>query len=413
MTNGKVGPVLLVVGCWATACAANDDTGTGAGGSATGGTATGGAGSGDAGVSGAGSGGTATGGAGAATGGTATGGAGTSGVGMGGTAAGGAGAAAGGGAGTSAATASGAGGGAASGGTGAATGGGAGTGGAADCFPPITDFAVRDGGFGAAQREVVELGTGDSVSLFRPSDAKFGQDGCRYPLLVWGNGSTNTVDIWASHLSRASSFGFIVVAPEQTQVNAGHMNAALDHVLRLSEDTSSGYFDKVDATKLGATAYSLGGAGAMQVASNVRIGATFIWDSFGNCSPLHGPLGTIVASDGIGGARHRRRLPSPGIRDGGSGDQSHVHPGLSRRIWRSGRANPLRSGRLRRLVQVAFHGRPCRASVVRGRVVRFLHERRHHRPQERHRLTRSLAEVTPAPAGTPRGSCAGSGGTPC
>jgi hypothetical protein len=119
--------------------------------------------------------------------------------------------------------------------------------------------------------------------------------------LVWGNGSTNTVDIWAGHLSRAATFGFVVVAPEQTQVNADHMNAALDYVIGLSQDASSPYYNKVDTSKLGATGYSLGGAGAMRVASNARIGATFIWDSFGSCSALHGPFGTIVASDGIGG----------------------------------------------------------------------------------------------------------------
>ena len=169
-----------------------------------------------------------------------------------------------------------------------------------NCFPPVSDFAARDGGFGAAEREVVQIGSGDSVSLFRPGDEKFAQAGCKYPLLVWGNGSTNTVDIWAGHLSRAATFGFVIVAPEQTQVNAGHMNDGLDYVIALSQDPSSPYYDRVDTTKLGATGYSLGGAGAMGVASNERIKATFIWDSFGNCSSLHGPLGTIVASDGLG-----------------------------------------------------------------------------------------------------------------
>jgi hypothetical protein len=101
--------------------------------------------------------------------------------------------------------------------------GGAATGGDSNCFPSITDFAARDGGFGSAEREIVQIGTGDSVSLFRPADASFGQADCQFPLLVWGNGSTNTVDIWAGHLSRAASYGFVVVAPEQTQVNSGHM----------------------------------------------------------------------------------------------------------------------------------------------------------------------------------------------
>jgi dienelactone hydrolase len=92
----------------------------------------------------------------------------------------------------------------------------------------------------------------------------------------------------------------VVVAPEQTMVNADHMNAALDYVIGLSEDSSSPYYNKVDASKLGATGYSLGGAGAMRVAADARIGATFIWDSGGNCSSLQGPLGTIVAGEGLG-----------------------------------------------------------------------------------------------------------------
>jgi hypothetical protein len=281
MINGKIGPVLFVVGCCAAACGTSDDTpeGEGRAGTASGGAATGGAATGGAATGGAATGGAATGGA--ATGGAATGGAATGGAATGGAA------------------------------TGGAATGGAGDGGGANCFPPLNDFAARDGGFGSAQREIVQIGGGDSVSLFRPNDANFGQGGCKHPLLVWGNGSTNTVDIWAGHLARAASFGFVIVAPEQTQVNSGHMNNALDYVIGLSQDASSAYYGKVDISKLGATGYSLGGAGAMQVAANARIGATFIWDSFGNCSLLHGPLGTIVASDGIGGLDLIDQCPPP------------------------------------------------------------------------------------------------------
>jgi hypothetical protein len=181
---------------------------------------------------------------------------------------------------------------------GKAAGGGA-NGGAASCFPPLTDFAAKAGGFGSATRQIVQISTGDSVSLFRPSDANFGQNGCKHPLLVWGNGSTNTVDIWASHLSRVATFGFVVVAPEQTQVTAKQMNDALDYAVQLSQDSSSNYYNKVDTSKLGSTGYSLGGMGAMQVAANARIGATFLWDSFGTSSALHGPLGGIFAENGI------------------------------------------------------------------------------------------------------------------
>jgi len=100
---------------------------------------------------------------------------------------------------------------------------------------------------------------------------------------------------WASFLSRVATYGFVVVAPEQTQVSSAHMNAALDYVIGLSQDSSSAYYNKVDTSKLGSTGYSLGGSGAMRVAANARIGATFIWDSGGSCSALGGPLGIIVA----------------------------------------------------------------------------------------------------------------------
>jgi hypothetical protein len=179
------------------------------------------------------------------------------------------------------------------------SGGGSSSGASTGCFPPLTDFASKAGGLGSAPRQTVQITTGDSVSLFRPSDANFSKDGCKYPLLVWGNGSTNTVDIWASHLSRVASFGFIVVAPEQTQVTAKQMNDALDYVIQLSQDSTSNYYNKVDTSKLGSTGYSLGGMGAMQVAASARIGATFIWDSFGTSSALHGPLGGIFAETGI------------------------------------------------------------------------------------------------------------------
>lgn len=76
------------------------------------------------------------------------------------------------------------------------------------------------------------------------------------------------------------------------------MNDALDYVIELSEDSSSAFYNKVDTAKLGSTGYSLGGMGAMRVAANSRIGATFIWDSRGDATSIHGPLGGIFAGDG-------------------------------------------------------------------------------------------------------------------
>jgi hypothetical protein len=136
------------------------------------------------------------------------------------------------------------------------------------------------------------MGT-NTVAIFRPAAAKYGQGGVRHPLIVWGNGYTNTVDIWAGFLGRVATYGFVVVAPEQTQVTADHMNQALDYVLRLANDPTSGDCGKIDATKLGATGYSLGGMGAITVGSNARITSTFFFASNGNVKNLKAPWGVI------------------------------------------------------------------------------------------------------------------------
>jgi hypothetical protein len=136
------------------------------------------------------------------------------------------------------------------------------------------------------------LGT-DRVAVFRPAAAKYGQGGVRHPIIVWGNGYTNTVDIWQGFLGRMATYGFVVVAPEQTQVSAAHMNAAIDYVLRLANDPASGDCGKIDTTKIGATGYSLGGAGAISVGSNARITSTFFFASNGNVRNLKAPWGVI------------------------------------------------------------------------------------------------------------------------
>jgi hypothetical protein len=182
--------------------------------------------------------------------------------------------------------------------------GDASTGGGAP-FPPLTSYTPNDGGFGPA---VTTRNTGDGglgtdpdggankVAIFRPAVAKYGLGGVRHPIIVWGNGSTNTVDIWQSFLQRVATYGFVVVAPEQTQVTAAHMNAAIDYVIRLATDPNGTDCGKIDTTKIGSTGYSLGGIGALSVGTNARISSTFIFASNGNAKNLKAPWG-IVAGD--------------------------------------------------------------------------------------------------------------------
>jgi len=169
-------------------------------------------------------------------------------------------------------------------------------------FAPLTDYTASDGGFGPAD---ITRNTGDSslgtaadgtankVAIFRPAAAKYGQGGVTHPIIVWGNGSTNTVDIWQSFLARVATYGFVVVAPEQTQVTADHMNKAIDYVLGLAADPTGADCGKIDTTKIGSTGYSLGGMGAITVGSNARITSTFLFASNGNVKNLKAPWGII------------------------------------------------------------------------------------------------------------------------
>jgi hypothetical protein len=187
--------------------------------------------------------------------------------------------------------------------TGSSTGGAGSTGAGGACngatgapFAPIADYTARDGGFGPA---VVTRNTGDAVlgtdkvAIFRPAAAKYGQGGVTHPIIVWGNGHTNTVDIWQGFLSRVATYGFVVVAPEQTEVTAAQMNAAIDFVLRLANDPATGDCGKIDTTKIGSTGYSRGGGGAISVGSNARITSTFIFASNGSVQNLKAPWGVI------------------------------------------------------------------------------------------------------------------------
>jgi hypothetical protein len=174
--------------------------------------------------------------------------------------------------------------------------------GTGSAFPAVTSYTAKDGGFGPA---LVTRNTGDGslgtdpdggankVAIFRPAAAKYGQGGVTHPIIVWGNGSTNTVDIWSSFLSRVATYGFVVVAPEQTQVTADHMNKAIDYVVKLATDPTSGDCGKIDTTKIGSTGYSRGGGGAITVSSDARITSTFIFASNGQVKNIKAPWGII------------------------------------------------------------------------------------------------------------------------
>ena len=213
------------------------------------------------------------------------------------------------------------------------------------------------------------LGT-DRVAIFRPAAAKYGQGGVTHPIIVWGNGHTNTVDIWQGFLSRVATYGFVVVAPEQTEVTAAQMNAAIDYVLRLGQRSGERRLGKIDTTKIGSTGYSLGGGGAISVGSNARITSTFIFASNGNVRNLKAPWGVIGGDadttfnwTSISAAVTGSTQPAFGAALAGI-DHNRV----------AGQAKA-QEGYIG-VDALALHGRPVRPRHVRGRSLQDLHGHR-------------------------------------
>jgi dienelactone hydrolase len=60
-------------------------------------------------------------------------------------------------------------------------------------------------------------------------------------------------------------------------VTAAQMRSAIDYVIRLASDGTSGDCGKIDTTKIASTGYSLGAAGAISVGADARITATFFF----------------------------------------------------------------------------------------------------------------------------------------
>jgi dienelactone hydrolase len=78
------------------------------------------------------------------------------------------------------------------------------------------------------------------------------------------------------------------------------MNAGIDYVLRLAADPNGTDCGNIDTTKLAATGYSMGGGGAIGVAANARITATFLFAALGtnNAKNIKAPwAGTFAEND--------------------------------------------------------------------------------------------------------------------
>jgi hypothetical protein len=143
------------------------------------------------------------------------------------------------------------------------SGGGAGQGGAGSTFPPANVAA-------AGPFKTTTGAGGPSCTIFRP--ATLGEEGRRHPVIVWGNGTTNTPSNYAAMFTRFASHGFIVTAANTSNAGSGkEMLACLDYVITQNGAAGTPFEGHVDVNRIAASGYSQGGAGALLAALDKRI----------------------------------------------------------------------------------------------------------------------------------------------
>jgi len=104
-------------------------------------------------------------------------------------------------------------------------------------------------------------------------------EGERFPLITWGNGTCAMPEGYGPLLREVASHGYIVVAANSRYVGTGaEQRRAIDFMLAENDDPSSKYYQKIDATKIGAMGHSQGGAATVAAAADPRISSVILWN---------------------------------------------------------------------------------------------------------------------------------------
>ncbi len=132
------------------------------------------------------------------------------------------------------------------------------------CFPKVSDFTT-DGPYTAMSGDVASV----SCTIFRPS--MLGVNGCLNPVIVWGNGTTNTPSNYTALFNHFATQGFIVAAADTSNAGSGmEMLTCLKYILDQNTTSGSPYQGKIDTNHIASSGYSQGGAGCLAAGEDPR-----------------------------------------------------------------------------------------------------------------------------------------------
>jgi hypothetical protein len=102
---------------------------------------------------------------------------------------------------------------------------------------------------------------GNKFDIYYPTN--LGANGFQHPILTWGNGSFGSalqVDFFLRHMA---SWGFVVIATEDSQTGVGQtILDAANFLVHANGDPASPFFHKLNVSQVGAFGHSQGAGGA-------------------------------------------------------------------------------------------------------------------------------------------------------
>ncbi len=98
-----------------------------------------------------------------------------------------------------------------------------------------------------------------------------GAGGCLNPVIVWGNGTTNTPSSYTALFNHLATQGFIVAAADTSNAGSGkEMLACLQYMIDQNTASGSPYQGHVDVKHIASSGYSQGGAGCLEAGEDPR-----------------------------------------------------------------------------------------------------------------------------------------------
>jgi hypothetical protein len=168
-------------------------------------------------------------------------------------------------------------------------------------------------------------------TMFRPAVL---EDGEKYPVITWGNGTCSHPLLFSELLEHLASHGFIVVATNTRWTSGGvEMLRGLDFAVAENARAASPLFGKVDTAMLGVSGHSQGSMATVTAGADPRVVATVPIQGAGVSAArqLHSPtfliageLDTLVAPAGVEDAYDAVTVPAV---YGLSMGQDHLMPG--------------------------------------------------------------------------------------